>query len=1360
MCSSEDEIMEITNVLSSSDNVSNSFKTVALDKAISLSPKAGSNNIVTQTSSPSATRSNKRYHSKFKKEWLSNSFFSTFLRECKTDQTKAMCIVCNIQFSIQNSGIGDINHHIRTKKHQDCLKSNEANPTHRIDKSLNITTSELNKLCAVEGAMVFHTVKHSHSYISHACTIDIIKKCFPDSYTVKNITCDRTKAREIACNVLAPSLTDSLVSELQNVSSFSICYDASNKGNAKMVPFVVQFFSKTGVKHGILEFIEQMHETADGLFTNIKYVLEANELKLNQLVSLGSDNTNVNVGNHHSVFALFEKLLPGVIKGTCYCHVLHNSVKHGHGHLLFDVETALLKIYSHFCRSSVRSQELKRYFDFIDEEQQVILKHIKLRWLSLLRSIERLIGVHSFVKSYFLNLPSDEYPKLLLEFFTSNNGECTLFFLANVLPEVQKANLLLQQNHTTGVSIHRIITSLLRKLKNRLHDDFFGNKVAELLENCPITQAEDLRKSFRLFIRTVIDYIEKYYNDYKSFYQSISIFDELDIEKIEWKSIQQCSTLVTNQTIDLDDLYNDFSHIKSKYIDLKGKFCGIKTQVESFIASNLGQSKYNTASTKHEASLCNDCDQDNLDDSDTNDGEPDANVYKHKKTNNSISIRSDHLWAFLLDGEHVPDLRKLIEFAFAIPASNSFCESVFSHMKFLWNNNRNKMNHDLVGAELKIKLNTHLTCTEFYDYLLTKPDILKKIRSSDKYSHIAKKKLDDAVVAAIVEDGRSFGDFSKSGVKKFIRLALPNYTPPHRNSISKQLKRLHTKHVRSMIDDLTKLNSISITTDFWSDLTGVSYLVLTGHYITDDFVLNSTTLRFSSFLTRHYSHSIGTEIEKQLVELKLFDKVASITCDAAPNMVKMFDYFSRSDISRIRCQAHLLHLIICNGLCVWSNKKKKNTIDETSIDPEERLSQSLKKVNILDASEANIDQDGNVTDNVDSQKESQEINSQQNNEIDSYDAQGNDEEEDDDDRKSTSSESEDDSLPIYEDNFQIGINTDSNEDEDLASEKPDYRIQLVIEIIDVRTRWNSTYKMLETLNMHRGVINELFQNKTNLNMTKQQLQRLSSYEFSSDCWHTVEMLIKVLKPFYRGTKVLSGTEYSTIGVAFYVYRRLEKEFLSVYRPTDDPLLINMKRCLLKKMIYYDLQDSLQSKVIQFYAYFDPYGMSVMSNNEINLIEYEIKQKLRHQPSATTTPNSNNTSNTNSGSFTTGKKSKKSLIDYFVDTLDGEDAKDNQKPTTTMTKVSNEEFKTYKKSAAQFVSMAVDRYDPLLFWKQHCFVLPNLATLAQKYLASPSTSVKSESAFSISAYYGRKQRARLSSDNLSYSVFLKDKLSNE
>jgi len=48
------------------------------------------------------------------------------------------------------------------------------------------------------------------------------------------------------------------------------------------------------------------------------------------------------------------------------------------------------------------------------------------------------------------------------------------------------------------------------------------------------------------------------------------------------------------------------------------------------------------------------------------------------------------------------------------------------------------MKHDLVRAELKIKINAQYNCSEFYDYLLNNQDLLEKIRSSEKYTHIAK----------------------------------------------------------------------------------------------------------------------------------------------------------------------------------------------------------------------------------------------------------------------------------------------------------------------------------------------------------------------------------------------------------------------------------------------------------------------------------------------------------------------------------------------------------------------------------------------------------------------------------------------
>ncbi|CAF3004398.1 unnamed protein product [Rotaria sp. Silwood2] len=83
----------------------------------------------------------------------------------------------------------------------------------------------------------------------------------------------------------------------------------------------------------------------------------------------------------------------------------------------------------------------------------------------------------------------------------------------------------------------------------------------------------------------------------------------------------------------------------------------------------------------------------------------------------------------------------------------------------------------------------------------------------------------------------------------------------------------------------------------------------------------------------------------------MFDKVTSITCDSAPNMIKMSDYYSRPDITRMRCHAHLLHLIACNGLGLWIEKKEKAKAktDETNPhDPEVHLSDSLQKINIID----------------------------------------------------------------------------------------------------------------------------------------------------------------------------------------------------------------------------------------------------------------------------------------------------------------------------------------------------------------------------------------------------------------------------
>ncbi|CAF1526054.1 unnamed protein product [Adineta ricciae] len=54
-------------------------------------------------------------------------------------------------------------------------------------------------------------------------------------------------------------------------------------------------------------------------------------------------------------------------------------------------------------------------------------------------------------------------------------------------------------------------------------------------------------------------------------------------------------------------------------------------------------------------------------------------------------------------------------------------------------------------------------------------------------------------------------------------------------------------------------------------------------------------------------------------------------------------------------------------------------------------------------------------------------------------------------------------------------------------------------------------------------------------------------------------------------------------------------------------------------------------------------------------------------------------------------------------------------------------------------------------------LPLLSSLARRFLATPGTSVPLETAFSVSSFIGRKERCRLTPDNLSATVFLRDKI---
>ena len=186
-------------------------------------------------------------------QWLLYAKFRSFLQEYKPDPTEVLCIACNEQFSIHHGGKNDIERHIQLKNHINNMKSFSVN--RQLITSTMKPSKEGEETAAAESTLVYHGVRHCHSYLSQQCTTNVIKTIFSSCpATGKSISCGRTKCSSIAVNVLAPYFTQRILTEVTKTYHYSVMFDASNKGFVKYFSVCVQYFSEFGVKKGYFSF--------------------------------------------------------------------------------------------------------------------------------------------------------------------------------------------------------------------------------------------------------------------------------------------------------------------------------------------------------------------------------------------------------------------------------------------------------------------------------------------------------------------------------------------------------------------------------------------------------------------------------------------------------------------------------------------------------------------------------------------------------------------------------------------------------------------------------------------------------------------------------------------------------------------------------------------------------------------------------------------------------------------------------------------------------------------------------------------------------------------------------------------------
>ncbi|CAA7020758.1 unnamed protein product [Microthlaspi erraticum] len=201
--------------------------------------------------------------------------------------------------------------------------------------------------------------------------------------------------------------------------------------------------------------------------------------------------------------------------------------------------------------------------------------------------------------------------------------------------------------------------------------------------------------------------------------------------------------------------------------------------------------------------------------------------------------------------------------------------------------------------------------------------------------HIDEKVAREKFSRVIIRHNLPFLCVEYEELRDYLSYLNPDYKCYTRNTAAADVIKTWEKEKQKLKVELEKIPSrVCLTTDCWSALSGDGYLVLTAHYVDSKWVLNSKILSFCDILPPHTGDALASRIHECLKEWGIERKVFTLTVDNATandsmqeilkdrlnldkNLVCEGDYF------HVRCCAHILNLIVQDGLDVISDALAK-----------------------------------------------------------------------------------------------------------------------------------------------------------------------------------------------------------------------------------------------------------------------------------------------------------------------------------------------------------------------------------------------------------------------------------------------------
>jgi hypothetical protein len=165
-------------------------------------------------------------------------------------------------------------------------------------------------------------------------------------------------------------------------------------------------------------------------------------------------------------------------------------------------------------------------------------------------------------------------------------------------------------------------------------------------------------------------------------------------------------------------------------------------------------------------------------------------------------------------------------------------------------------------------------------------------------------------------------------------------------------------------------------------------------------------------------------------------------------------------------------------------------------------------------------------------------------------------------------------------------------------------------IMDMRVRWNSSFKMIHRLLMFQPVLHQLYTELDSLaDVTTKQRAKLIDSQLSNHDWTLLHVLRRILERFTDATEVLSGEYYPTLSLAYAVVFSLA-HYLNDQKG-------DLTECSIKEMLQSQFDrymvlpvHSKQANMMRVAALLDPFVHDLLSPEDKETAEKSVISEVR------------------------------------------------------------------------------------------------------------------------------------------------------